>query len=245
MEPTHKDHCKVSGIYCFTNKINGKKYIGQTICFYDRYNKHKRRRSGAKYFQRAIAKYGWENFTFGIIEKCPIEELYDREESWIKFYGTLDPEKGYNIRKRQNDTLDLSAPETQVKIKNMKRDHFRGRHHTEESKRKIVENNTGQKRSPETKRKLSETRKRMFAEGLLKPAMPGPAALARLRELGKKKPLITPCKPVQVTNLQTGEIVKYMSVQEGYNAMDIIPQTFINALKGRKPIPGYVIEYIQ
>lgn len=81
-------------IYITTNKINGKIYIGQ----------HKSKEydekylGSGKYLRRAIQKYGKENFENRIIEWCKDkQELCEKEKYWIRKYGTLDNEIGYNI----------------------------------------------------------------------------------------------------------------------------------------------------
>ena len=92
----------ISGIYCFTNKINNKKYVGQSFNIRDRINQHKYRatcRNDSGYnmpLHYAIRKYGWSNFEISIIEKCPPNKLDDREKYWIKKLNTISP-NGYNI----------------------------------------------------------------------------------------------------------------------------------------------------
>lgn len=70
-------------IYCYTNLINGKKYIGQTIkTLRHRHQQHMNEtkyenlRAYNNYFHRAIRKYGIENFSLNIlIMNC---ENYDK-----------------------------------------------------------------------------------------------------------------------------------------------------------------------
>ena len=60
-------------IYKFTNKTNGKIYIGQTNNIQKRKNGHKSESFNEKSagynlpFHAAIRKYGWENFNFDIL----------------------------------------------------------------------------------------------------------------------------------------------------------------------------------
>lgn len=82
-------------IYCHTNKINGKKYIGQTHdykkrCFPSNYK-------GCTKFYFAIQKYGWDSFEHTIIEdNLTLEQANEREEYYIKLYNTI--EDGYNLK---------------------------------------------------------------------------------------------------------------------------------------------------
>ena len=85
-------------VYCHTNKINGKKYIGITSL------KPERRwgNNGNKYkeqiFYRSIEKYGWENFTHKILYNSLTEkEASLKEKNMIKKYKTNIPMYGYNI----------------------------------------------------------------------------------------------------------------------------------------------------
>lgn len=87
-------------VYCATNKINNKKYIGQTVRELERRKQEhiSNAKSNGKYaFHYALRNYGEENFEWGIIDTANnIEELDEKERYWIKFYNTyLDG--GYNM----------------------------------------------------------------------------------------------------------------------------------------------------
>lgn len=83
-------------IYCITNKVNDKKYIGQTINFQRRMWEHKYSKTKESYLKNSIQKYGINNFKFEIIERVKIENLNKREIYWIDFYNTFKGE-GYNL----------------------------------------------------------------------------------------------------------------------------------------------------
>ena len=85
-------------IYLIENKINGKKYIGQTTCSVkERFKQHLKdsRKHLERPLYRAISKYGKENFEIQELEKCSIEKLNEREQYWIQYYNTFYGE-GYN-----------------------------------------------------------------------------------------------------------------------------------------------------
>lgn len=91
-------------IYKFKNKINNKIYIGQTTnSVRTRVMEHMtssrpwtKARKG--YFQRALHKYGFENFEFTILEQCQNSEDLDiREVYWIGYYKSDDKVYGYNM----------------------------------------------------------------------------------------------------------------------------------------------------
>lgn len=79
-------------IYKTTNLINGKVYIGQ-----DSKNNSEYLGSGL-IINRAIDKYGKENFVKEIIEECSSkEELNEREIYWIDKLNATDRSTAYNI----------------------------------------------------------------------------------------------------------------------------------------------------
>lgn len=84
------------GIYKFTNKINKKVYIGQSIDIQRRYREHISLKPGNKVFHSALIKYGIENFDFEIIEECEIKELDEKEKYYIQYFNSLVP-NGYNV----------------------------------------------------------------------------------------------------------------------------------------------------
>ena len=57
-------------IYCYINKINNKKYIGQTkMSQAERAGHLGRRYQGCPRFWAAIQKYGWNNFDYQILKE--------------------------------------------------------------------------------------------------------------------------------------------------------------------------------
>lgn len=90
-------------IYQIENLINNKKYVGSTNNPARRKLEHfnsAKWKSCASYdypLQKAIRKYGEENFVFSILEECDLENTPEREKYWIQFLNTLTYNgKGYN-----------------------------------------------------------------------------------------------------------------------------------------------------
>lgn len=83
-------------VYITTNNINGKKYIGQKK--YDKENRWVDYLGSGVALNKAIAKYGRENFSKIIIEHCETKEkLNEREIFWINFYDAINDKGFYNI----------------------------------------------------------------------------------------------------------------------------------------------------
>lgn len=82
------------------NKINGKKYIGQTIhALHTRKNGHKQfaKRGVDTLFHRSLRKNGFGCFRWNILCKCDSkEELDDMEFHYIRQYNSIYP-NGYNM----------------------------------------------------------------------------------------------------------------------------------------------------
>lgn len=104
-------------VYLITNKINNKKYIGQTTrSLKDRWLAHTYRANHNKHLYAAIQKYGKESFEIKKIDQASSkEELDSKEIFWISFYDTINTEKGYN--KRIGGTVNSKlSEETKIKI---------------------------------------------------------------------------------------------------------------------------------
>lgn len=88
------------GIYKITNNINGKVYIGQSKNIERRFSEHKNRcvkKSCKTILYLAYDKYGFDNFSFEIIEECTIENLDTFEKYYIAKYKSNIKKYGYNL----------------------------------------------------------------------------------------------------------------------------------------------------
>jgi len=111
-------------IYKITNKVNGLSYIGQTInSFKKRWGEHCSKASNKTYIDRAIKKYGKENFKTSIIKHCNnIQDLNQEEKNYILQENTLYP-NGYNLKIGGNNGPLTEYVKNRIKegMKGMKR----------------------------------------------------------------------------------------------------------------------------
>jgi len=165
-------------IYKTTNLVNGKQYIGR-----DSHNNPNYLGSGVL-LQRAISKYGKDNFKKEIIEEClSLENLIRREEYWLDYYDAGNNPMFYNVHNKGNG----------YSVSGEKHPMY-GKEPSEETRQKISKANRGQKRTDETKRKISQalTGRKISEETRIKNRnshlgkKPHENAIMKLRELGGK-----------------------------------------------------------
>lgn len=203
-------------IYKATNKLNGKMYIGQTIRTLEvRMAEHARHSKSP--FDKAIQKYGLENFEVEVIDTADtIEELNQKEIYWIKYYNTYEGD-GYNsCLGGENTTGFHHREESKAKMSEAKRRMYNGadnpfysKRHSEETCRRFSEQRKG--------RKLTEEWKQHISEG----------SIAK----------------VKVRNIETGEI--FNSIREAAEKYNILPTHITRVCRGRRnKTGGYHWEYV-
>ena len=127
-------------VYVHQNKINGKRYVGITNNTSKRwYGKGKKYKNCPK-FWAAIQKYGWDNFKHELIATgLTLDEANDLEQHYIEQFNTCDGDYGYNIQPGGNFIPSML-----------------GKHHSEETKRKMRESALGRTISEEQRKRHSQ-----------------------------------------------------------------------------------------
>ena len=114
-------------IYCIRNKINNKKYIGQTSekrGYNHRIHKHKNQLINNKHYSKNLQedfnKFGIDNFEFFILDEFTFSNkellkkvLIDMEKFYIDLWDTENNTKGYNNKVGGLNSKRIICVETQ------------------------------------------------------------------------------------------------------------------------------------
>lgn len=153
-------------IYKYTNKENGKVYIGQT----SRTLEERAQSNGHNYcecrkFYNAIKKYGWNSFEPTILETVEtVEEANKREQFYINKYCSTNDKYGYNIalggdnKIMSEESKKLISERAKDRYKDPTANPMYGKKHTDEAKKKQSECKKG-KKNPMFGRKWTETQR--------------------------------------------------------------------------------------
>ena len=155
-------------IYKYTNKVNGKVYIGRTCQTLEaRANGSGKGYKYCTYFYNAIKKYGWDSFEGEILEEgLNDKEAGKRELYYINLFDSTNGDKGYNLRDSDYRTYKdetrekMRIAQTGKKLSEEARrkisESNRRRGMPESLKKKLLAANTGRKPTPETTEKIRQ-----------------------------------------------------------------------------------------
>lgn len=138
-------------IYKFSNKQNGKVYIGQTVNERERYLAHKNC-YGKCYFHNAISKYGFDSFDYEVlytVEDQSLEQikfiLDDRERQFILEYRSNDPKYGYNLNSGGHSCFAISQEtrNKQSEAHKGKKGYWNGKAFSEEHRKNLSKARAG------------------------------------------------------------------------------------------------------
>lgn len=153
-----------SGIYKISNNLNHHFYIGQSIHIQKRWKEHQKSFKENKrktVLQKAFHKYGFENFSFEVIEECEPDKLNEREMFYI---ATLKPE--YNMNEGGTGNKGYVVPDEFKKhLSKLGRKQWDS--YDDETRKKIIAKQLtgprkGKHRSEETKKLLAEKTRDYF-----------------------------------------------------------------------------------
>ena len=210
--------CEFGHIYMINNKINNKKYVGQSINLKRRILEHIRNayKNENHPLYYAFNKYGWDNFEFSIIDTAnTFDELNQKEIKYIQEYKSNNKEFGYNLEaggKNSSPSIETLEKMSKSHLGIVQSDEWKnkriakagnddakkyGKAKTEEEKQLLSINSPkfwqGKYRDDETREKISKTKKELgFSE--------------------KQKEVI--CKKVHKVYLTTGMINNYDSTTD-------------------------------
>lgn len=216
---------KISGIYCITNLVNGKKYIGRAVHLNYRLRTHKQQLEQGthpnKHLQSSWNQYGENNFKFEVMFLCNVQDLDCAEIFFIAQLKLTNKEFGYNNKDGGQFIKNYSprakknplSEEHKEKIRKSNTGHFV----SDETKEKLRKAKIGFRHTEETKQKERE----MFSGS--KSCMYGKKGILSTRFGHKNTPEATEKtaqarrKPVLKISLVNGEVIeKFNSVKEAW-----------------------------
>jgi group I intron endonuclease len=178
-------------IYCITNKITGKKYIGQGACmYYDKKRKHFRKTGALHRWNNhnwvadnteekegkklrliiaSLKEYGQENHELQILETCDSSIASDREVQLIAELNTQKP-NGLNILPggKCSPLTDELKEEISKRTKG-KGNPMYGKHHKQSTKEKISQHHKGKALPESQKKNMSKAHVKNTTEGKMPP----------------------------------------------------------------------------
>lgn len=211
-----------AGVYCWTNKVNGKIYIGSAINLYKRLVKYYNYEHLAKsnmIINKALLNYGFSEFGLQILEYCEPDSAVSREQYYMdllkptyNILGTAGSSKGYKHSEEAKAKISAAWDDTRPKP--------------------VV------KHSEETKAKMSATRKG-------KKHLEETIAKIRAASLGNKHSEETKAKMaaakgtgVEVTDIDSGRVEVYVSMRQAAIALNTSLATVREYIKNNKKLLG-------
>ena len=145
-------------VYCITNKVTGKSYIGKSVgCVKDRWKAHIKDMRNTSYICKSLRKHGRDAFTFEVIDLAETkEQLSYKEQFWIEQNKTLVP-NGYNLTTGGENTRATKA--LKRKFSKAAKNRF-----ADESERLAQSERIKRSWTPELRKAKSEIAKKQFSD---------------------------------------------------------------------------------
>ena len=240
-------------IYCITNNINGKQYVGLTT---RNVNESKTYYGSGLHIKRSITKYGKVNFNKDILEEITDKDkLSTRERYWINKLNTISP-NGYNLTDGGERGYTISAESSKMLSKKLKvfmlsdANPHRGSKHSTEWKQNISKALTGRVLSKEHRDNLKKAKSNTTVN---------PNSIKALKKYNKERrgiplsaEMIGKFQKAQPTNIavlqidkNTGEVLnEYYSIHEAERQTKIWTSSISMCCGGKlKTSGGFKWEY--
>jgi|GEM_PF-2518378 len=129
-----KADLKFSGVYCISNYINKKIYVGSTKSFQTRFRDHRKlllsKTHSSKQLQSFVNKYGIDALEFSVLEFCDVGKLLTTEQIYLDKLKPFN-KNGFNTLKIAGSPLGYKhSAEVKSRISLLNK----GRVHTKEAK---------------------------------------------------------------------------------------------------------------
>ena len=204
-----KENVSQRVVYRWVNNINGKTYIGSSVNLAVRLYKYYSLKHLSKHktpIHNALLKYGFENFTFEILEYIEKEtNPVLREQYYLEL---LKPE--YNILKKAGSLLGFKHGKVTL-------EKFALREISEETRKNLSLSATGRILTDEDKNKIASKRKGIKLSDVTRAKIS--LAAANLRDV-----------KVKITNINTNESLEFATLTEAGKSLGVSRTAVNNAL---------------
>lgn len=218
----------ISGIYCIENKLDHKKYIGQSINIYSRWSKHKYELNNKKhdnfYLQESWDKNGEDCFYFYVLEECNECDLDDKERYYIELFNTLNKDYGYNFTNGGKKDF-VMLDEVYTKSSNSLKDTYLNTDLKEIRRKDALK----QWSNPNIRKKICGENNGMYGKHHSE------ETLNKLRELGKSKKIVN--KVIRSVFCVELNIV-FNNAAEAARELNIHSSNILNVCKGKRQTAG-------
>lgn len=232
---------RIYNLYMHVNKINDKKYIG--ITKFSSLNKRWCNGNGYKnnpYFNKAIKKYGWDNFKHELIF-CNLtkEEAEALEIQSIKYFKTTNRKFGYNIS-NGGEVKGKHSEESKIKMSKTKKRNAKPI--SEEQRIKLRERSSG-KNNPMYGKNFSEEHRRKISKGLKEYYKNNKGTFFGRNHTENNKKILSKKKQKKFICIETGKI--YDSPLYACKELNISYSYLCRRCKNGKPCKGYHFKYLE
>jgi group I intron endonuclease len=229
-----------AGIYSIINSLNGKIYVGSAVRLNVRWNCHRHELEqgthGNRHLLRAFKKTP-DALQIQLIEEISDpskENLLSREQFWINFYQSSNPELGYNISPTARSCRGIKRdPEYVARVAKS----LTGYKHTEQARANMRAGQALVKRGPKSDAAKHNMRMAQLGKKRSREAVAKGVLANRLNK--------TCFKPVAVMDLDGVELGRFESITEAERCLGFSTSNIHAVCKGKRPVAlGFKWKYV-